>query len=573
MESKRYSNYSGDLAGKCTSVTIRQLKSEIHQPYAANGLWGLWACLVMSVTFVWVTFSPDFIGGTSSYWQTEVDDITQYVAGFNAYFRSPWQWPLLAFDSLNFPIGTRVTFVDAIPLYALLLKILVPQSLAPFNPLGLWVLLCFALQGIAAWWIARALNIASWTFMLALMALLLSFPALMARLGHISLMSHWIVLFALALYWRGDGRNTVPVTGWTALLVSAFYVNIYLFVMASGIYCAAWFNARPRLTIRHLVQFLTPCVVLILTTLVTLLPLPASEVTAEWGFGYYSMNLLSPWVGGALVDFHVKEGPGQYEGFNYLGAGVIFALMVAVALSIARKLMVQLQGLRKHWALILLFLGYWFYALSNQIYWADQLIAVIAYPSFMNGVTSQFRASGRFFWPVAYGLVIWALWVWYQNFPRRIFVVLTLLMVALQLADLTGIYQELRTRQGRPAHAILDTKQWDAALEKTPETIYFYPKFKCGKDPHGTLLPMMKYAAERQIRLNTGYVARYTPDCKDTAQEIAGSETTQSAYVFAKTEFPDINVINILIPHTDRITCQTVQFAHVCRIQQMKGSQ
>lgn len=542
------------------------IKKSVDSNWAgATGPFGLLTCLALAGVFVGNTFSLDFILGVSSYWQTESDDITQYVAGFNLYFSAPWQWPLLAFDSLNFPKGTRVTFVDAIPLYALVLKWLVPSSWAPFNPFGIWVVLCFALQAVSAWLLVRVLKINSWVFLLALAALLLSFPALMARMGHISLMSHWILLFALALYLQNHDRSQMTVVAWTVLLVASFYVNIYLFVMAAGIFGSSWLSLQSPLAMRSLVQLLTPFVVLGLSSLVTLFPLPTAEVTPEWGFGYYSMNLLSPWTGGALINFDAHQGPGQYEGFNYLGLGVVVSLIGALLMTFVLAPSRMLFSLRQHWALVLLFALYVLYALSNQIFWSDEQIYVLSYPAFMNGVTSQFRASGRFFWPVGYGLILWTLLFWRKWVSARVFALLIALMLAVQIADLSNIYQTLRTTQARPAKEILNTAQWEATLGQGVKNIYFYPKFKCGKDPHGTLLPMMKYAAERRLILNTGYVARYTPDCQDTAQEIAESDAAQTAYVFVKTEFPDISSIQTFFQDTTNLRCQSIQFAHVCR--------
>ncbi|HEN3580982.1 TPA: hypothetical protein U5D98_004286, partial [Yersinia enterocolitica] len=173
---------------------------------------------------------------------SEVDDVTQYISGFNMYLSSPWNFPLLAFDSLNYPQGTRVTFVDAIPIYSFILKLLLPENIAPFNPFGYWIALCLLLQGISAWWITKELNVDSWLFFILLLLTFLTYPALLARIGHISLMSHWVLLFSLALYIRGRRQKKLSIGIWTILLVSIFYINIYLFVMASGIYFAAIFS-------------------------------------------------------------------------------------------------------------------------------------------------------------------------------------------------------------------------------------------------------------------------------------------------------------------------------------------
>ena len=191
-----------------------------------HGLAGLVAVLLLSIGFVWITFGGSFIQGQSTFWQTDAQDITQYMAGFNLYFSAPWKYPLLVFDSLNYPVGTRATFVDIIPLYALMLKLLVPASWAPFNPFGVWVASCFVLQAVGAWWMARELRAHSWGFMLSLVVLMLMTPALLSRIGHISLMSHWILVFACALYLRGWRQKKLPTLAWTLLLVSAFYINI-----------------------------------------------------------------------------------------------------------------------------------------------------------------------------------------------------------------------------------------------------------------------------------------------------------------------------------------------------------
>ena len=115
---------------------------------------GLVVSILLSLIFIYSTFSLEFVQGQAAYWQTETtdwDDIVQYVSGFNSYFSAHWQLPLLAFDGINYPSGTLATFVDIIPIYALVLKALVPQSFAPFNPFGFWVASCFMMQGIAAW--------------------------------------------------------------------------------------------------------------------------------------------------------------------------------------------------------------------------------------------------------------------------------------------------------------------------------------------------------------------------------------------------------------------------------------
>lgn len=521
---------------------------------------GLVFVLGVSGVFVVRTFGYDFVLGTAPYWQTQVDDVTQYIAGFNMYFTAPWRFPLLAFNSLNYPTGTRVTFVDAIPLYALLLKIFLPTSLAPLNPFGVWVALCFLLQGVGAWWIVRELRVASWFFLIGLLAIFLTFPALMARIGHISLMSHWILLFAFALYVRSYRQSRLPQWQWSLLLVGAFFINIYLFVMACGVLLAALFSLRRSIGTTDIFNFFLPFALLVAICFLMFLPLPLAEVTREWGFGYYSMNLLAPLTGGKVFALQVPEVPGQYEGDNYLGLGVLAALVSAIFF----KSQPGAGFVHRHKALVFLLLLYTVYSLSNQIYFGSQKILVLSYPGFLHGFTSQFRVSGRFFWPVGYSLVLFSLLMLHRELGKRVFAFVVLLVVGLQVADLGGRYNNLRAIANRDSPQPMNFAIWDKRLGKSIETLYFYPKFKCGQPSLNTLLPVMRYAAERGLNLNTGYIARYTPDCQDVEHEIAGSNPNQAAYIFVRSDYPNQEDVMAFFPKNFRINCSETQFAHLC---------
>lgn len=529
--------------------------------YAPAGLAGLVLAVGLALLVICLFFEKDFLLGTSSYWQLSTEDITQYFAGFNRYMDAPWQHPILFFNSINYPEGTTATFVDAIPLYALLLKIFVPKSFLPFNPYGAWVGLCFILQAVGAWWIARELRANSWMFLFSLTVLLLLSPTLMVRLGHISLMSHWILLFALALYLRGYRLSTLPVLGWTLLLVPTFYINIYLLAMASGIYLVSLLTVGFRHNYRVLFYFTTPYLLIFLSLFITLLPLPPGQITRDFGFGHYSMNLLSPFIGGHIFSLQANIADGQYEGYNYLGIGVILLFFVAIGCCYRYDRHV----FKRHWALSALLVGYTLYALSNNIYFGENLILVLKYPSFLEGLTAQFRASGRFFWTAGYGIVIFSLFILHRHLKTRVFFMLVLALMTLQIFDLKERYTALKAiRQVDPV-AHINYEQWDQKLGVDTNSLYFYPRFKCGKEaPQLTLLPTMKYAALRNYNMSTGYVARYTPHCDGIAEEISASNTHDSAYIFVKSEFDGMEQIKSFLPNAIPFKCDEIDFAYIC---------
>jgi len=533
----------------------------------STGRAGFAVALAIGVFFVLRYFPAGFITGTSSYWLTEVDDVTQYFAGFNAFFNAPFSYPLLAFDSINYPQGTRATFVDAIPLYALLLKVFVPSSFAPFNPFGVWVALCFIGQAVCGWWILRELQVRSWWALVALVVCLLTFPALTTRLGHISLMSHWIILCALALYVRSRRTITPERLGWTLLLVSSFYVNIYLCVMASAIYVAGLFHQPSWRAPRELARAAIPFVLIGASLFLTIFPMERVEVARETGFGTYSMNLLSPFHGGKYMKFPDPEMPGQYEGFNYLGLGVLLAFALAWVLNRNAS-----QGsFARHRALTWLMFLFTAYALSDTIYLGVHEIVSLHYPSFMDGITSQFRASGRFFWPVGYCVVIFAITSLYKHLGSKVFAASMVVLIGLQVADLSNLRHRLVDTAKRPAAPVLSQSAWDQQLTANTEYLYFFPKFRCGRADQilNTLMPTMRYASVHNLKINTGYVSRAASNCavESTQAEIAGSQMANSLYVFNRGDFPQVAQVKALFPADRQPACTEIDFAHVCSLQ------
>lgn len=535
------------------------MKSKIKNP---NGLAGLLFAGFISVAFVWFTFGISFLRGDSSFWNTQVGDVAQYLAGFNMYFRSPWEFPLLGFDGFNYPQGTTVTFVDAIPIYSLFLKLFIPKSWAPFNPFGFWVGICFFLQGVVAWWILRELRVQNWLLLAALVLILLTSPSLMARLGHISLMSHWLLLFGIALYIRCCKRDAFLYLSWTLLVVLSFYINVYIFFMLSGMMLCAFLDLKKKFGLRDWLALCAPILCLFVTTALTLLPLPIATVTKEWGFGYYSMNFLAPITGGRVVSLGYNEIPGQYEGFNYLGLGVI--ICGVWVLLFCRD--VAYSIVRNHVFMALLLCLFFIYSLSNQIYFGSSQIAVVNYPDALAGFTSQFRASGRFFWPVGYFALIFSLYIIYRTFDSKIFSIFLVFVVVVQLYDLTDRYQMLQNTAKREVAPVINYDAWNLAIGVGKEVIYLYPKFKCGKLQNKTILPIMRYAADKGLKLNTGYIARYTPSCDNIETEISTADPNRSVFVFSKSDYINEADITPLFYPGSSVRCTDMDLVFICEI-------
>ncbi len=534
-----------------------------------SSFYGLIALLVLAVCYLVVLFPLNFFAGTSSFWQAQDQDITQYIAGFNAFFHEPWQFPILSIESINTPDGTSVTFVDAIPLYSVLLKLFVPSSFYPFNPFGIWVGLSYLFSVVGAWVLYRQADLKGWIPLFALGVFVLVFPALGARLGHISLMSHWLILFAIALYLM-SAKNRHAFWMWTLLLFVAFYINVYIFTMVLAIYVA---TIVTRLTQSGcfkecLWQLFVPIAIIFSSLWLTLLPLSDGAVSKDFGWGYYSMNILAPIYGGDFIRIQNAEMPGQYEGFNYLGIGVILLLIYGFYLQ--RKY--DPEWVRRHRWVILLFGLFALYALSDKVYLGTVHLFDINYPGVLEPLFEQFRASGRFFWPVGYGLTVFAVVMVARHHPGPAHW-LILGAVAIQLADLNQRQKFLKSVAERESEQKIPEQTLNNELNGI-QNVYFYPKFRCSGQValHDTVLPVMLWAATHEKTLNTGYVARFKPNCRDKGHEIKAARS-QSAFLFVKQVYPDADWLRLFFPPEKSVRCRDTESLWICTEKESAGKQ
>jgi len=501
---------------------------------------GLVLAALLSFGFALWLYKYPVLRGSSPFWWRENADITQYLAGFNAFVHEPWHWPLLRITSLNAPEGTYATFLDTVPLYALFLKAVHPGA-GYWNPYGLWIGLCFVLQGVGAWWICREARVRSWAVLVALALLLACFPALTRRIPHTSLMSQWLLLFALALYLRSGRLQRLATRGWIPLVVGAFYINIYLFVMVSSIFAADVLREALRAplqraaVLRALAAPVLAFGLLYLSMWITLMPLPPGAAKGDWGFGYYSMNLLAPLHGGMLLRLeHPQAADTQGEGHNYLG---IFLLLLTVWVF---RLRARLDPgfWRRHRLLCGVLVLLTLYALSDRVYLGSNLLYTVWMPPQLENLTSTFRSSGRFFWPVGYAIVVFTVLGVARYLRPRMAATVLAALVALQLWDLQLHHEGVRAEIAQQGSQVIDPGRWDAFLGPDVTALNYYPPSRCNDTPaHQTLLPTMVYAVRHGYPLSTGYIARTAKSCTGYAAEIARLPAG-TAVVFEKTSFP-----------------------------------
>jgi len=536
----------------------------------SQGPLGLIVAVLIALGYAWWLYGYPMLSGSSPFWWRDNADITQYLAGFNAYVHEPWHWPLLRLNSLNTPDGTLATFLDTVPLYAAILKLVHPGA-GYWNPYGLWIALCFTLQGVGAWWICREARVRSWAALAALSLLLASFPALTFRIAHTSLMSQWMLVFALAIYLRSVRLGRVALGSWALLLVGGFYINIYLFVMASAIFAAdvlrQWLLRPPYgLAVGRpawRAPLLAPVIVyglLFVSMWITMLPMPPGAGGREWGFGHYSMNLLAPLHGGMLLHFpNPTAHDGQGEGYNYLG---VFLLALTA-------FVVKLRGQRdpafwrRHGALLVTLVLLAAYALSNTVYLGNAQLFSLRLPHWIDGLTATFRSSGRFFWPVGYAIVVFTVLGAARHLRTAQAAMVLTAVVALQLWDLREHHERVRGAVAQAGGHAIDPARWNAFLGPDVKALQHYPPFRCSDStPSKALLPVMAYAVQHGYPLSTGYIARASKPCDNHGAEIARLPANV-AVAFEKQAYPHQQDAERMMGAN--ATCTDMDIVFLCR--------
>lgn len=365
--------------------------------------------IVLSLLIVPAIINPLNVG-----WLAKGDPAQSYL-GWLFFRHEPWGWPLGAAHALGMEQASSIVYSDSIPLLAIPLKLISAFLPANFQYYGLWLFGCYALQGFFACRLVMLFSHRPPVILIGVLLFLLS-PIMLLRVqSHFALSAHWIVLAAIYLYYAPITRRWW--LHWLLLLWLAPLVHAYLMFMAYAI----WAASLLRLVVidrEHRSVFLLTWAALALGGSLAVMWSAGyflqMDVSAG-GFGYYSMNLLSPLlpvgVGSFVIDAPAAATAGQYEGFNYLGLGVVVALTLAVAhtIKVRRCSMTSARTSgprRSEWPLLACCLVLSVLALSNVVTVGSRTLFTLPLPGQIEAALNVFRASGRLFWPVYYVLIL-----------------------------------------------------------------------------------------------------------------------------------------------------------------------
>ncbi len=456
------------------------------------------------------------------------DSVVGYL-GWHFFRFDDWSFPLGLNPDYGLELGSAILFSDSNPLLAFLFKPFSALLPVPFQYAGIWLLACFVLQAGFGWRLAGLVT-SHPALRLPAMGLFVFAPPFLFRLnGHFNLAGHFLILAALYLALHpAPGRRRLA---WGSLLVAAALVHAYLLAMAGILWLA---DLAGRLWTRDLPPSAAAAELCGLTAIVGLACwqsgyFSVGDGTTEGGYGFYRLNLLSPLdaSGWSFVLPDIAQGPGDGEGFNFLGSGVLLLLAASLPVLVRGRAGVM-AGIRCRPFLAAALAGLSVYALSHRI-GVGALELGYPLPATLVALANTFRASGRIFWPVFY-ILVWAAVFWtVRGWPRPAAAGILAAACLIQAADTRAGWRVLRSGLMRPPASILETALRDPFWEQAA-AVYRKVRWVPPQRVSPRWRDLAVYAAASGLATDAAYLARVGRTALETARGRAAAALATGRY-------------------------------------------
>lgn len=352
-------------------------------------------------------------------------DPVQYWLGWTYFRLSPWNAPPGLNPMFGMEISSSIFFADAIPLLAFAFKAL--RGVVEVDQYwGMWIVACGALQGALAWLLIGRITTSPLARLAGAMLFVLQ-PMLLNRMGgHFALSAQWLILWGLWLALGPAGRWRW--LAWAALVLAASLIHSYILPMVLALWVADWWSRR-RIAEAILV--------------------PAAGLAGLWAAGFFvlgaglgndqygtmQLDLLAPFDpafwGGILPDLPDPDHP--ESGSSYLGLGALLLLPFLLLVPPRRRLIPLMAVL----AAMLLF------AVSHHVTIGGAEVATLPLPERLVQLLGMLRCSERYFWPLAYALILAGMAGLLRAFGPRWGGLALLALLAVQAADLRPGYARI----------------------------------------------------------------------------------------------------------------------------------
>lgn len=446
----------------------------------------------------------------------DVDFWTGYLS-WEQFRKTPWGIPLAENPRVGEELSGSIIHSGGIPLFEIPLKGINAFLPETFQYFGIWTLFCFVAQAIAGWKISGLIFKSSVLRHMVVIALLFS-PIFLNRVNwHQGLIAQFFILIAIYLVFRKDVR--VPFLYWGILLACSFLVHGYIAVMVTLIFLTSILDAliKNRLTIGDFTKGLFVCTpgVLISLWISGYFMIGQTGLNSGWPNWLWKMDLLQPlnFAGWSHSLSWLQENQvGNLEGFAYLGVWPIALGLIALAIN-RGSLNPIFENARNNPSLSLLLFAFFLFSLSNKVTLGRKEFNY-QIPSFIEGYYGVFRASGRFFWPVYYLIIITALCLLKNSIKERYAIVLLGMSLTFHIVDTEKYWGNIsrinHERKIDEKFVGLKDSRWDELLYNRKSILVIPITSQLPRIPSCPTFEKIGYLAMRKnISTNCVYLNRY----------------------------------------------------------------
>lgn len=444
-------------------------------------------------------------------------DWGQHYLGWAFFRNDDWTYPLGSIKSWYYPMGTNVGLTDSIPLLAIFFKIFNPILGNDFQYFGLWIFSCFILNGFFSNKILKHYNI-SLIIRLIIIVFMITNPVLLYRGLHPALCAQWLILASIYLYILNpiDKKNSYKITIYQGgLILLSGLIHPYLTFIIAG------FAVIIPLK-NYFLNIKTPIltnILIVLSTFILLVSnwhivglIGSSDSEVQNGYGLYSWNFNSFYNPDGFSSFLPqlqKVSPSQYEGYSYLGLGILLAIPIAFIISIfwifknkiSKNQFISI-GLFLLWLIPLSIFG-----ISNVITFNETILFTYPTPEIIIYLGNVFRATSRFIWLLYYSLFLGTLIIIAKlKINNYIKIVGLSLLLVIQIYDVKTFFTFRNLASGTYSPPLTEAK-WNS-LFKHFDHVITYPVYEWQTVNHYDYQDFGYLAAKNGAIITNAYVAR-----------------------------------------------------------------
>lgn len=455
-------------------------------------------------------------------WLFAENDPVQAWLGWSFFRNSPWTWPPGLNPDYGLELGNSLIYTDSIPLLAIPFKLFRAFLPPVFQYFGWWLLASLVLQAWFAWKLLGLFLKGFWPPLLGSLLFVFT-PILIVRLPvHMTLVGQFWILASLYLTLKPEPAR-FHWHGWVLLLFLSAMCHAYIFFMCAALWgsdllarlCAKELSA-PRFGLNIVEGLMAGALGCYLAGYFAISPGGAG------GFAMYKMNLLSIFDsdGDSYIIKDIPTHPGEGEGYSFLGAGSLLLLAIAAgSLCIGRVRIYPL--LKRYWPLLLACLLLAALAMTNKIGIGLFELELPRPASWERWLQPVFRASGRFFWPVHYLLILASIYILFRSWPHKFAMFALAFAVVLQIGD--------GSKRWRPIAPAIASARYESPMRSLFWSELPYRKIRIIplQNARSDWKPIGMFAALRGLPTNAVYVSR-TDDLRLAAINQADARLIES---------------------------------------------